>query len=577
MKDFAAGTLILDTLASFGVRAVFSSPGSEWPPLWEALDQRAETGGQPLGYSSRHEELSVMQAVGYSQASNTLSAVALHGSLGLLKAAMAIRYAYHARAPMVILTGETAEFGEGDGMTVGEHWQRSQSDRGGPAEMARTFTKAAIRVSAPEVMLGLIEDACRSALTAPQGPVLVSIPQEFLHRPLSRRQPASAWTWTSRPDPAMVAAVVDSLLAAERPIVVSQSAGRHRADFDALRRLAETLALPVYDASSPGFVNFPDDNPLYQGPATPSVVDAADLILSVACPVPWFPASSRPRSAKHVFQVDDYPMYDNLPYWGLQVDGFLGGTIAASLDALTTGVAQRMSEQGDVVTSTEARRRRLAESHSARTLGLAEELESARDSWPVDTRWLTAELFSMLPADAVLLEEVTTDKANVLGFSRRNAFGGFFGRVSGGLGLVMGMAQGVKLAMPERMVVQILGDGGFHYSPALAAFGFADDYAAPVLTIVCNNGAYASMVEAHVKYFPDGWGVKSGMKSVLIPPPSYARIGEAFGHWAATVEDAASLRPRLEEAIAQVRAGKSALIDVPTEPGKRKSRSRAAD
>ena len=71
-----------------------------------------------------------MHAVGFSQATDTLSAVLLHGSLGLLKAAMAIRYAYHARAPMVILTGETAECGEGDGVKVGEHWQRSQSDLG---------------------------------------------------------------------------------------------------------------------------------------------------------------------------------------------------------------------------------------------------------------------------------------------------------------------------------------------------------------------------------------------------------------------------------------------------------------
>jgi acetolactate synthase-1/2/3 large subunit len=577
MSDYAVGAQILDTLESFGVRAVFSSPGSEWPPLWEALDERAANGQGPLACSSRHEELSVMQAVGYAQATSTLAAVLLHGSLGLLKAAMAVRYAYHARTPLVILTGETAEFGEGDVIKVGEHWQRSQSDRGGPAEIAITFTKAAVRVSAPQIMLGLIEDACRTALTAPQGPVLVSIPQEFLHLPPKGEHRTSPALWTVHPDPAAIQTLVDGLVAAERPIVVTQSAGRHIADFEALQRLAEALALPVYDASSPGFVNFPDDHPLYQGPATGRVLAESDLILSVACPVPWFPASSRPRSVKRVFQVDDHPLYDNLPFWGLQVDGIVGGRIAVTLDAITAAVSGSGSGPGDLGSRIAARRRQLTEAHARRSERLAAELESARDAWPIDTRWMTAELFSLLPEDAILLEEVTTDKANVLAYGARRTFGGFFGRISGGLGLVMGMAQGVKLAMPDRFVVQILGDGGFHYSPALAAFGFADDYDVPVLTIVCNNGAYASMVEAHVKYFPEGWGVKSGMKSVLIPPPRYAQIAEAFGHWATTVQDARSLRPALTDAVNAVRAGRSALVDVPTAPGKRMSRGPASD
>jgi len=577
MSDYAAGVQILDVLETFGVQAVFSSPGSEWPPVWEALDERADAGRAPHGYSSRHEELSVMQAVGYSQATNTLSAVLLHGSLGLLKAAMAVRYAYHARVPMVIMTGETAEFGQGDGIKVGEHWQRSQSDRGGPAEIARTFTKTAVRVSAPEIMLGLIEDACRSALTAPQGPVVVSIPQEFLHRPPVGERRTSAALWTANADPAAIPAVVDGLVAADRPIVVTQSAGRRIADFEALLRLAETLALPVYDASSPGFVNIPDDHPLYQGPATGRALAGSDLILSIACPVPWFPASARPQSVRQVFQVDDHPLYDNLPFWGLQVDGFVGGSIAASLDAITAEVTDRLSRVSELGGRIAERRQRLAQAHAENADALASELESARDSWPIDTRWMTAELFDLLPDDAVLLEEVTTDKANVLGYGSRKTFGGYLGRISGGLGLVMGMAQGVKLAMPQRLVVQILGDGGFHYSPALAAFGFADDYDVPVLTIVCNNGAYASMVEAHVKYFPDGWGVRSGMKSVRIVPPRYAQIAEAFGHWATTVADAASLRPALAAAVEQVRAGRSALLDVPTAPGKRKNRGPAAD
>jgi thiamine pyrophosphate-dependent acetolactate synthase large subunit-like protein len=84
------------------------------------------------------------------------------------------------------------------------------------------------------------------------------------------------------------------------------------------------------------------------------------------------------------------------------------------------------------------------------------------------------------------------------------------------------------------------------------------------------------MVEAHLKQFPDGWGKSSEMRYVQIPPPRYADIASAFDHWATKVEDAGSLRTALEAAIAQVSGGRSALVDVPTAPGKRKGRHQLA-
>lgn len=576
MSDYSTGVKMLDLLQAFGVEAVFTSPGSEWPVLWEALEERAAEDLGPRAYSSRHEELAVMQAVGYSLKAGSMTAVALHGSLGLLKAAMAVRYAYHAGVPMVVLTGETASFGEGVGLKVGEHWQRSQSDEGGPAALAQPFVKRSMRVSSPDVLLGTLYDACRTATAAPQGPVLVSIPQEFLHAHLPEASIAGATPWTLHPDPHAVAHGVVVLLAAERPMIVTQSAGRRVQDFDALVELAESLAIPVFDGSSPGYVNFPTDHPLFQGSATRADLEAADVLLTVACPVPWFPASSRPASIEQVLLVDEYPTFANLPYWGISVDQCLAGDISITMGALAKGLREAVAGDPDAKGRVERRGNALSETHDRRREALASDLEGARDTWPVDTRWLGAELASLLPDDAILLEEVTTDKANIIAYAGRRLHGTFFGRTSGGLGLVMGMASGVKLAAPGQLVVQVLGDGGFHYSPALAAFGFAQEYDCPILTVVCNNESYASMVEAHLRHFPDGWGKRTGMKSVQIPSPAYAALARAYGGWGERVDRADSLRPLLRTAIDRVLAGESALLDVPTTPGKRKGKAPSA-
>ena len=489
---------------------------------------------------------------------------------------MALRYAYHARVPMVVLTGETVAYGEGGGPRVGEHWQRSQSDAGGPATLAGPFMKRSMRVSAPEVLLGMLFDACHSAMSPPQGPVLLSIPQEFLRVDLGDVTFAGSSSWTSYADPTAVARAADILRTAERPIIVTQSAGRRPQDVRALMRLAESYAIAVFDGSSPGFVNIPSDHPLFQGSVSQTDLESADVVLAIACPVPWFPAMSKPGSVRELVMIDWHPTYDNLPYWGVPVGQCLAGDIAMSMEALTADLARGPQADRGASERVASRMARLAEQHRARDLRREADLAAAKETWPIDTKWLTATLASLMPDDAILLEEVTTDKANVLEFAPRRHPGTYFGRTSGGLGLIMGMAQGIKLAAPDKLVVQILGDGGFHYSPALAAFGFASDYDCPTLMVICNNGSYASMAEAHLRSFPDGWSKRNGLRSIRIPPPAYADIARAYGGWAQRVDGPEALGSVLGDAIDQVLAGTPALVDVPTTPGKRGGRGRPA-
>ena len=91
----------------------------------------------------------------------------------------------------------------------------------------------------------------------------------------------------------------------------------------------------------------------------------------------------------------------------------------------------------------------------------------------------------------------------------RLAPGRYFGAESGGLGLGMGMALGIKSCQPDAPVVALSGDGSLNYNPVLAALGFAQEYKRPIVTVVMNNGGYLSMKRGITSLYPKGSAAQS--------------------------------------------------------------------
>src|SRR5262245_44453459 len=132
---------LLRSLHAMGVERIFASPGSDWAPLWEALEAGPDGGGQyPQYISSRHEETALGMAMGYAKATGKLPAVVLHTTVGSLHGAMILRAALHERIPMVALAGESIGFAEG-GTKVGRQWLRLLTDTGGPARLMEGCVK----------------------------------------------------------------------------------------------------------------------------------------------------------------------------------------------------------------------------------------------------------------------------------------------------------------------------------------------------------------------------------------------------------------------------------------------------
>src|SRR6185312_12843919 len=127
--------------------------------------------------------------------------------------------------------------------------------------------------------------------------------------------------------------VVSLLLGAERPVVVTEHAGRDPRAVGALVELCEAIGIPVMESYRPAFLNFPRNHPLYL-PFDPKRVADADLVLVVDAVSPWYPLNNGPKpGARVVFLGDEYP-YSRLPFWGYKVDLALVAAPAASLEGI---------------------------------------------------------------------------------------------------------------------------------------------------------------------------------------------------------------------------------------------------
>src|SRR3972149_2663883 len=96
------GQALLKIMERAGIDYIFSSPGSEWPRVWEALAEAPSQGAsKPKYINCRHEALAVAMAASYTKVSGKPQVVLLHASVGPLNAAMFLRAAYQERVPVV--------------------------------------------------------------------------------------------------------------------------------------------------------------------------------------------------------------------------------------------------------------------------------------------------------------------------------------------------------------------------------------------------------------------------------------------------------------------------------------------
>src|ERR1041385_8599607 len=261
------GEAILEALRSLKVEYVISSPGSEWPSLWEALARQKASGvAGPTYLDCGHETLAVSMATGYTQVTGRMQAVLLHAGAGLLQGSMAIYGARAMAAPMLVMSGESSGYGEGR-FDPGPQWYRNLNVVGGPQRLVEPVVKLALQSTSVDTLYHGVVRAGELAQRTPCGPTYLCVSMEAMIEEWSKPESLRAVPPAPpvRPDAADIADVAARLAEARSPFILAESAGSDQATFDALVELAELLAIPVLDAPGACLANFPKSHGLYLG------------------------------------------------------------------------------------------------------------------------------------------------------------------------------------------------------------------------------------------------------------------------------------------------------------------------
>jgi acetolactate synthase I/II/III large subunit len=552
---------VLDALQRSGVEDVFCSPGSEWPPVWEELARRRALGdAAPRYWNARHEILAVSMASGYVKATRRLPAVMLHTTVGVLSAALALRAARHEHLPLLVLAGESIGFGE-DGFEPGPQWLRYLADRGGPARLAEPFVKWSFALNTPALLSSTLQRAAHIAMTPPRGPVLVSLPFEYVAGETPAPPLACAFAEAPVAPSGALDAVAEVLAASRNPLIVTEQAGEDSEAASALVALAEALGAGVVESLGQTYVSFPRRHPLHGGfEARPYLADA-DVVLLAGVIAPWHPASAGPPAGARVIALGDDVHRSEAPSWGYRADLLAVGALGASLGGLVERLRARGLPGSERV---QARRERWARMNEARRQAARAAGPADSEAKPITARWLVHTLAQTLPPDAVVVEETITHRRAIMEGLDGLGHGACYSAQSGGLGVGLGLALGMKCAMPSRPVVALVGDGSFNYNPVLAALGFCQEYGLPIGMVLFDNGGYASMKRGVPALYPDGWAVRTGvyLGASITPGPSYAALAGAFGGHGEAVDDPRALAGALRQAFAATASGRLALVDV---------------
>jgi len=565
MKGLSGAETLLRVLRAMGVERIFASPGSDWAPLWEAL-AKLHWPDVPEYLSSRHEETAVGMATGYAKATGKLPAVVLHTTVGALHATMGVRAALHERIPMVVLAGESIGFAEGAHSVMGRQWLRLLTDVGGPARLMEHCVKWSFGLNTSVILPHTVQRACQLAMAAPKGPVFVSVPTEFLMEAMSTDAPAAVLAVPPAAQPAAIEDLARVLSEAKNPVLITEEAGKSTSAVQSLVAIAELLGAPVLDAWQPYYVNFPRDHPLYGGVVAEDmgeVLREADLVFLVEAVAPWHPPSALPGPHARVVVLGEDPLHSNLPFWGFRTDLIVAGELDASLAALVEQLKKVVPSS-----SRKASAERWRGRHEKRRNELRAQARAAGDRKTLDNRWVGHELNEVMPPDAIFVDETITHRLDVVRLLDRLQPGSFFETSYGGLGLGLGMALGIKHALPGRTVIMAIGDGAFHYNPVPASFGASQEHRLPILILLFDNAGYLSQKGDVVREYPNGNAVrtKKFAGTSIEPKPDYVALARAFGGHGEKVEKPGELRPALLRGFQSVAKGQLALVHLVLEP-----------
>jgi acetolactate synthase-1/2/3 large subunit len=524
MTRMTGGQAIVRSLKAHGIDTLFALPGVQLDHFFNAL---YDEGNSIRAIQPRHEQGAAYMAYGYALASGKVGAFAVVPGPGLLNTTAALATAYGCYSPVLAITGQLPASAIGKGYGLLHEIPDQQA-------LIKGLTKWCCHIEYPSDVPDRIQEAFKQLRSGVVRPVEIEMAMDTLGvaTEVTLLDPVDAYP-SPEPDLDAVEAAAKLLGKAKNPMIVC-GGGAVNAGGE-LVEVAEMLQAPVISHRMGRGVVSDRHYLSHTLPVGYKLWPQVDVVLVVGSRGQQQLQVWGSDKDLQVVRIDIDPT--QMVRFGRPAVGIVADArhaLAALIPALAKHNAKRASRQEELGTL-----------KASTFAGLGERLSP-------QARYIEA-IRQALPEDGIFVDELTQ-----IGYVSRALMPVYHPRsflssgYQGTLGAGFPSALGAKVALPDKPVLSINGDGGFMFN--VQELASAVQHGIDVVTVVFNDNAYGNVKRMQEDDY-DGRVIASELRN-----PDFMQLAESFGVSGVRADTPESLRGELEKAFG--RSGAS-LIEVP--------------
>jgi acetolactate synthase-1/2/3 large subunit len=528
-----------------------------------------------------HEEAAVGIAHGYAKMAGKPMASMVHAVVGLQHASMAIYNAWCDRVPLMVLVGNGADATK---RFAGVEWTHTAVD------MAASVRDMVKWDDAPASLQNYAESFMRArsiSTTPPMEPVVIVTDTDLQEAPIEDRKklkiPKRVQVSPPEGDPASLERIARALVNAKNPVIAVDRVARNQEGVNLLVQLAESLNAPVIDLYAR--MNFPNNHYLQQSGRRAALIKQADVILAMevgdiwgllnrVADTPDRPSLRMARADVQLMAISSGYMYSKSMFGDVQrylpADVTVAADAQTTLPALIEAVRKAVGSNNSAI---DARKKPMQDAHLAMRNNARERAAVGWDSSPISTARLCQEIWAQIKNEPkwALVSQPQFESywpQQLWDFTEYKQFMGGSGGYGIGYGLPASAGAALACKSEGRLAINIQPDGDLLMVPSV--LWTLAHHKIPMLTIMHNNRAWQQEA-MHLQRTglrrnrnPDTWRIGTRIEAPFV---DYASIAKGMGMWSeGVISDPAKLGPAIARALAVVKSGLPALLDVVTQP-----------
>lgn len=543
-KTRTAGKVLVDQLLVHGADTAYCVPGESY---LEVLDALHDVSDRFTLINARHEAGAANMAETYGKLTGRPGIAMVTRGPGACHASIGVHIAQQDSTPMILLIGQV-----GRDMVDREAFQEVDY-----RQMFGGLAKWVAQIDSPERVPEYMARAFRVATSGRPGPVVLALPEDMLTTEVTVADARPYTATRAQITPDRINDLGKLLAQAEKPMLLLGGSGWTDAAAAHIRRFAETNKLPVTTSfrRQDAIDNRSDSYVGEFGTATAAALHKrlgeADVVLVLGARLgemttKGYTNITPPEPRQRLIHV--HPDADEI---GRVFGPDLG--IAADMDGVAAALGgvylARQNAWGDWCAT-------------LRGEYLADTMRPEDGGWTLDMGQALCDLRDELPADTI----ITLDAGNHTGWAQRflrfGRPGREIGSTCGSMGYSVPAAVAASLAHPGRLVLSMVGDGGFMMSGQ--ELTVAAQYGGTPIVLLFNNGIYGTIRMHQERDHP------SRVSGTTLKTHDFVRMAEGYGCYAERVTKTEDFAPALERARA---SGLPAVLELVTDPEQITSRT----